>query len=72
MITYDYPILLEPLEQIGEEERHGDPINAQLDTKVINAIIKVTKDIKHINFNRWESNFKAGKRSLSRTTGHLS
>ena len=53
-------IILRLLEFIGEEGiRRYQENNAQLDTEVINALIKVTKDIKHINFNRWESNFKA-------------
>ena len=73
MITYDYPTHYSKDIRIRRRgKRYGDPINAQLDTEVINALIKVTKDIKHINFNRWESNFKAGKWSLSRNTDHQS
>ena len=53
-------IILRLLEFIGEEgNRRYQENNAQLDTEVINALIKVTNDIKHINYNRWESNFKA-------------
>ena len=53
-------IILRSLEFIGEEgNRRYQVNNAQLDTEVINALIKVTKNIKHINYNRWESNFKA-------------
>ena len=60
MITYDYPTHYSKVIRIHRRgKRHGDPINAQLDTEVINALIKVTKDYKHINFNRWENNFKA-------------
>ena len=53
-------IILRLLEFVGEEgNRRYQVNNAQLDTEVINALIKVTKNIKHINYNRWESNFKA-------------
>ena len=62
MITYDYPTHYSKdirIHRRGRKPSLSGNHLAQLDTEVINALIKVTKDIKHINYNRWESNFKA-------------